>query len=377
MTTSRNRYISANVEKSLWGLAAGRCEFEGCNCFLGYNPLTKEENNYAEKAHIRAVSQGGARYRKEMSVEELNSPDNLMLMCAKCHKTVDDNPELYPEERLRDMKKRHEERVYWLTEFDDVQKSYMVGYFANIYNYLPEYDDALFCKALVSDQKIPSERHIKNIGLKNMPFNDGTIEFYKIQEECIERGIERVINQCVQKNESISVFALAPIPLLMKLGEKLRDINNVSIFQCHRNEDKWSWERENSDVVRYHIEYPKQKNQRIVALNISLSADIITSRIEWVVGKIATYKLTIENPNRGFVTNKFIVDDYINAFRSCLESIKKDNPKIEEILVFPAMPNSLAIRTGMDYMPKCDPKLVIYDQVDPKNDFIKTISIGG
>lgn len=267
--------------------------------------------------------------------------------------------------------------MYWLTEFDDVQKSYMIGYFANISDYQPMYDNAQFCRALVSDRKIPSERYIKNIGSENMPLNDGTKEFYAIQEKYIESGVERVEKQCIQENENISVFALAPIPLLMKLGEKLSDISNISVFQCHRKEDKWSWDRENRDVVEFIVSEPKSKNQKRVALNISLSADIVSSRIENVVGDMSTYKITIANPNRGFVTNKTIIDDYIASFRNCLEKIKKDNPDVKEVLVFPAMPNSLALRTGMDYMPKCDPKLIIYDQVKQSEDFIETIMIGG
>ena len=377
MNTNRSRGISIKIEKALWGVAAGRCEFEGCNCFLGYNPITKENENYAEKAHIEAVSPGGARYKEDMNNDELNSIDNLMLLCAKCHKTIDDNPDEYPVKRLIEMKRKHENRVYWLTEFDDTQNSYMVGYFSNISNYQPEYENTLFCKALISDKKIPSEKRIKLIGNGNMPFNDGTKEYYKIQELCIEQGVERSIKQCLQNNENVSVFALAPIPLLMKLGEKISDISNISVFQCHRKEEKWSWERDNNEVVKYIIKKAKKINQKKVALNISLSADIIDSRIENVVGKISTYKITIDNPNRGFVNNKKIVDDYITTFRTCLEQIKTENPNVEEILVFPAMPNSLAIRTGMDYMPKCDPKLIIYDQVEQSKDFIETISIGG
>lgn len=377
MKSDRNREIPVKIERSLWGISAGRCEFEGCNYFLGINPITMETGNYGEKAHIEAVSNGGARYREVMDVAELNSTDNLMLMCAKCHKTIDDNPDMYPVERLQEMKRNHENRVYWLTEFDKVQKSYMVGYFANISDYQPEFDNAHFCRALVSDKKIPSERYIKLIGSNNMLFNDGTKEFYFVQEGIIEQGIERVVKQCIHENESVSIFALAPIPLLMKLGEKLSDIANISVFQCHRKEDKWSWERDNKDTVTYIIESPKQINQKKVALNISLSADIIDSRIRNVVGEMPTYKITIEKPNRGFVTNKAIVDEYIKTFRNCLEQIKSDNPDIEEILVFPAMPNSLAIRTGMDYMPKCDPQLIIFDQIEQSKNFIETIKIGG
>lgn len=376
MKTDRNRDIPINVERTLWGISAGRCEFEGCNCFLGINPITMETGNYGEKAHIEAVSKGGARYREVMDVTELNSTDNLMLMCAKCHKTIDDNPENYPVERLREMKKNHENRVYWMTKYDDVQKSYMIGYFANIKSYQPEFDNTLFCKALVSDKKIPSERYINLIGSSNMPFSDGTKEFYLIQEKQIEQAMERVINQCIHENENISIFALAPIPLLIKLGQKISDIANVSVFQCHRKEEKWSWDKENKDVVNFITQVPERVNQKRVAINISLSADIIDSRIKDRVGEISTYKITIENPNRLFVTNKGIIDAYIKTFRNCMEKIKSDNPGIEEVLVFPAMPNSLAIRTGMDYMPKCDPVLIIYDQIEQSKDFIEAITIG-
>lgn len=132
MDKKRSRSWSSNAEKALWGLAAGRCEFEGCNCFLGQNPITTENGNYAEKAHIEAVSEGGARYRENMDNSELNSAENIMLLCAKCHKTIDENPDEYPVERLKKMKQEHENRVYWMTGYTDVQKSFMIGYFAQI-----------------------------------------------------------------------------------------------------------------------------------------------------------------------------------------------------------------------------------------------------
>lgn len=105
MKTNRNRDIPVAVERTLWGISAGRCEFEGCNKYLGINPITMEPGNFAQKAHMEAVNKGGARYREVMDIVELNSTDNIMLMCPQCHKTIDDNPEMYPVERLREMKK--------------------------------------------------------------------------------------------------------------------------------------------------------------------------------------------------------------------------------------------------------------------------------
>lgn len=355
MKTNRNRNIPIQVERALWGISAGRCEFEGCNCYLGINPITTSEGNYAEKAHIEAVSEGGARYREVMDVDSLNSVDNIMLMCAKCHKNIDENPELYSVSKLQEMKRKHEERVYWMTEFSGVQKSFMVGYFANIKERHPCYDEKLFLNAVIRNRNIPSERHIKLIGNENMPFNDGSEEFYTVQVATLKVGIEKKVKPCLDKDENIAVFALAPMPLLIKLGELLSDISNVVVYQCHRKEEKWTWDVENNDKIDFIIQHPDILGQKYVALNISLSANITQQRINNVVGDIPTYKITIDEPNRQFVKNKSIIDDFIVTFRKCIEQIKNDNPQIEKILVFPSMPNSLAIRMGMDYMPKTDP----------------------
>lgn len=377
MSKTRSRIITPTVEKTIWGLAAGRCEFEGCNCFLGQNQITAEYGNYAEKAHIEAVSAGGARYREIMDNSELNSAENIMLLCAKCHKTIDENSDKYPVERLKKMKQEHENRVYWMTGYTDVQKSFMVGYFAQIDGVAPDYSNDLFCKALLSDKKIPVEKYIKIIGIPDIPYGDGSKDYYRAQMSAIEKDVERAIKPAIQNNENISVFALAPIPLLMKLGEKLRDISNISVFQCHRKEDKWSWDKDDISRVEYLIQNTEVRGQKKVVLNISLSADIEAARIRKCVGNMAVYKLTISEPNRNFVKNKIIMDEYVNAFRNCMEQIRSDNPEIEEIHVFSAMPNSLALRTGMDYMPKCDPKLIVYDQIRPNDAFVQAVAIGG
>ena len=43
------RNIKATVERLLWGIAAGRCECEGCNRGLYRHDVTGNSDNYAEK----------------------------------------------------------------------------------------------------------------------------------------------------------------------------------------------------------------------------------------------------------------------------------------------------------------------------------------
>lgn len=78
-----------------------------------------------------------------------------------------------------------------------------------------------------------------------------------------------------------------------------------------------------------------------------------------------------------FVKNPQIQDSFVRTFRLAMERIKNDNPKAKEICLFPAMPASLAVRAGMDIMPKVDFPVKIYDQLSQKNSFEETITIGG
>ena len=55
------RSIPVSVQCLLWGKAAGRCEFSGCNQPLWKSSVTQEQINIAEKAHIYSFSGEGAR----------------------------------------------------------------------------------------------------------------------------------------------------------------------------------------------------------------------------------------------------------------------------------------------------------------------------
>lgn len=52
-------YIPDNVRFRLWGKAAGRCEYEGCNERMWLDELTQFEFNVAYIAHIIADSPKG------------------------------------------------------------------------------------------------------------------------------------------------------------------------------------------------------------------------------------------------------------------------------------------------------------------------------
>jgi hypothetical protein len=77
--------------------------------------LTKAEGIFAQMAQIWAFGDGGPRAVPAAKGGK-HAATNLMLLCAACHKLVDDDPERYTAEILREHKKAHEDRVFLLTD---------------------------------------------------------------------------------------------------------------------------------------------------------------------------------------------------------------------------------------------------------------------
>lgn len=313
-----------------------------------------------------------------MSKEEINKIENLMLLCAEHHHLIDTKPENYPDNTLIECKKHHEERIRKITEIQDDASCKIVTFFSNIDNVEIFSAEMLLKRAVVKANLYP--RQDAPISLdegsqtRYIPTKENLVE--KANE--LEYQIKQAFNGIVKKNEVIAIFSLAPQPLLFKLGTLISDQLNVQVFQCHREGEKWSWPENEFTRIKYLIKKTCDKSEETVAMVIDLSAQIIDNRVTVVLGDECTiFHLTIESPNRLFVKNKKIQDDFVKSFRSLMEQIKNEYPNADKIHVFPAMPNSLAIRAGMDIMPKVDLPIVIYDVLSAGNEFTETIEIGG
>lgn len=371
------RNIKAEVERLLWGIAAGRCEFEGCNKVLYQHEVTGASENLAEKAHIYAVSPGGARFCPDDEGFK-NSEKNLMLVCPQCHVIIDRNEQEYTPEILFRMKRKHEERIFKLTSIGAELHSNMVYYTANIAGTHLAVNDGDARNALALFGRYPSDCSPIDLGQQGNLVEDNEEDFYTSNAKNLERAVKAKILDVVSQGASIALFSLAPQPLLMLVGRLLNDKYNVAVFQCHRREtDKWRWD-EPTDHIEFHSILPdKPTSTANIALVFSLSSSIDPERIKSVLGDdVSIYSVTIDLPNRTFVTNPSIMDEFVSKSREVIEEIKQRHGKEKDIHVFPAMPASLAVRFGMDYMPKTDNRLIVYDEQAEKG-FVYALSIGG
>lgn len=364
--------IDPRVLLQLWGVAAGRCEM--CNKPLSVDPKYGKEVNIAQNAHIHAVSPNGPRHKSEIT-DTINDADNLMLLCYDHHHLIDNRPEEYGHGVLIDIKRKHEKRIREVTSICDDQKTRIVTYISPVDGYSPEHSMTLFRQAVCAHNSYPGLDEEIVLNLSNIPYETSK-EYYNSKSQELDSAYHNKMN-AITRDDSISVFGFAPQPLLIKLGTLLSDQNNVHVYQCHRQGHKWIWKGEKGKVFFTKVE-PNCWEEKEVAFVIDLSATVNDSRIRDVLGgNIPIFHLSLLNPNRDFVSSPNVQNQFVSEFRSIMNQIKANNPKCEKIHLFPVMPVSLNIRLGMDYMPKADPMLTIYEQDKMVDGFLETITIGG
>ena len=369
-------YIPEKVKIRLWGKAAGRCQYDGCNKQLWLDSLTKTEFNTAYIAHIVADQPNGPRGDAALSKKLKADISNLMLMCDEHHRLIDrEDIEGHPVEKLQIMKNKHENRIDLLTSISEEKQSHVLLYGANIGQQHPFVNWQKASQAMTPEW-YPAEKTAVELGMKNSSFRDHEDSYWTIEKEHLNRQFFSVLKNKLAVGDigHFSVFALAPQPLLIELGRLLSDIPTAEVYQLHREPPNWVWE-ENPEEFDYIIREPDKVNGK-VAVNLSLSANINNSRITSTVGgDVAIWELTINEPNNDFLKSREQLKMFRQCFRKLLNDIKMKCGETAEIHLFPAVPVSIAVEIGRVWMPKADLPIKIYDQNRKANGFVYTFEI--
>lgn len=178
--------ISEQVKFRLWGKSGGRCQYEGCNTPLWLDALTKAEFNTAYIAHIVADKPDGPRGSKEFSEKLAKDISNLMLMCDAHHRLIDiEDVEGHSVERLRMMKKTHENRIEIATSITEDKQSHILLYGANIGG---ASSSLSFKKASYGmfPEKYPATTNPITLGLANSSFKDSGDDYWFIEKKHLE-----------------------------------------------------------------------------------------------------------------------------------------------------------------------------------------------
>lgn len=371
------RDVKVSVQNILWGRAAGRCQFPACNRELTRTPATQETRNLAEKAHIRAFSRGGPRSDDEWPAHLINDVENLLLLCQDCHITIDraEGPDKYTAVQLAEWKAIHEQRVETATGITASCHTHIVTYGTSVgaHHALPTFRtaaEALFPNAF------PASSRIIELGTRATSLRDHDDEFWMHERRQLAYHYEQRVRIPLELGElaHLSIFALAPQPLLIDLGVLIGDITSATTYQLHREPAGWNWPAD-GDVVTFDV-HPPQRTDGPPALVLAVSATITLDRITRVLGEdAAIWMLTVKAPHNDLVKSPLTLREFRTTLRKLLDTIKAQHGERTPLHVFPALPVSLAVEFGRARMPKADTPWVIYDQNQTRGGFVSTLTI--
>ena len=337
MSTAKNKPIvapsdppvfkpSRNIPKQttlfLYVRAAGRCEFDGCNRYLLEHHVTKAPGNFAEQAHIWAFSPKGPRGQPETKVN-MHDISNLVLLCPTCHKLIDRDTVRYTVDALQSFKESHENRIFQLTDTKPDRASVAIllkGRIAGNAVAIPLED--------IQAAVIP--RHIGQRGMHEIDltgFSDKadpafwSLAANEIQSRML-RFYETHFDDGVPRH--VSVFALAPIPLLVYLGSCLSDKVPTVLYQRHRDSEDWLWKRDGveTEFVTESIQTGSDNSKVAILACVSGSLDLTDLPSE-IDDSYSIYRLYPKNvdPGLGIVGSDASLQSFRRAYQDLLRTI--------------------------------------------------------
>ena len=373
-TFMSKRTLGQQDQRILLAEAGGQCELEGCPEFIYEDMITKQKFNFGEYAHIIGDSKDGPRGDVVLSDEYCTNRKNIMLLCPKHHTMIDKILEKYSTEELFAMKKRHEERVRRILSIGKDRFSTVITYAANVgcHNCVINPDEAN--DTLLLDGCYPSESKPIELGLVNSSVKDKSQEYWAAEQQNLERQFQLKVEQYMQANRMsrFSVFAIAPMPLLVLLGTLMSDKFNAQVYQLHKEPRSWMWQADK--VQPFIVKEPSDRCGHPV-LVFSLSSATIRERVKKMYPEkgVSIWEMTVPKPNNDYLRSKEQLGDFREKVRYILEDINHHAPIGESIDVHMAMSVSCAVTLGMVRNKKADRAFNLFDRNNDQDIKVMTL----
>ncbi len=351
----------------VWGRAAGRCQFRNCGKRLDQDLIAgKMSRNNAYVAHIIAAAPGGERGHPELSYTLSDDPYNLMLLCDEHHRLIDDPSNLatYTVDVLREMKRESEERTDRLLKVRSAKRTTILQVSAPIGDNetAVPFDD---CANAAAANATLADRHPIEIKLRGMRHKDSDPTYYQTEISCLQTRFDKEVRWRFEEREieHLSIFGLAPIPILIELGRLISDISDATVFMRHREPSPaWAWPNDGSPVSFEVVEGAKKC--AAVALKLSVSTEVSDDRIRAAVGdEVSIWEIRSSVFGTTVLRNQADLTGFREIVGRTFDRIKATHGEAANLMVFPAIPTACAIEFGRVWQPKAHPPFTIYDQI--------------
>ncbi len=371
--------LPPRVVSYVWMRSGGRCAFPGCNIPLWKDLLTNERVNAALIAHIVAWTPTGPRGDAVLSPQLATDASNLMLLCHTHHERVDNDEAQFTVDVLMDYKARHEKRVETLTGIDEDQRTTMVLLQAAVG---PHADPMRFDHARLAAAEAghyPREEVIA-IDLTTLGSRDHEEDYWSKAKSLISARLETSLTSLrhTEKVDHISVFAFAPIPLLIHLGRELGDKVAANTYNLHRDPKGWRWPRDARRFNAYHTlpEEAVDANSTEVGLLVSVTSNVQREHVRKVLPEPAPLlELRTDAPVPDILRHPDELTAFARAFQRAMERIHNEAPRATRIHLFAGVPVACAVEMGRALLTKVHAPIQVYDFHQATKGFAPAIEI--
>jgi len=330
--------------------------------------LAGKRANYGYLAHIVAASPDGPRGHPTKSAQLVDDPENIMLLCDKCHRRIDKvAPFEYPAESLNEMRARSVSKVKGLLDslkFRTVTPIVFRGNISGQPHYCSSTDiNNALLKSELSPDKEP-EYFLNLGGVLHDPHSSG---YWSTVFEGLKTDIpvlQRVLNGSGrgQPRNHLAVFPIHSTSILTLAGRLLGDATGITVFQLHRNQvagtpgAQWAWPSADSEPSEDKYTFSVVKDQiegggvGKACLIVSLTFDIALERLTeecFSDGQLKLPSIKIKSSYLGSDVISHPKD--LELLGTCLDKALKviqDEWRAGEIHLFVGAPVSACVRIG-------------------------------
>lgn len=378
-TRGQRPRIEEQTQRELWARAAGRCQFRGCNELLYIDGLTQQRSNLAIISHIVGYSADGPRGDPVRSAILAKSIQNLMLTCRVHGKIIDDKAREidYPEALLLEFKREHEQRVKMLTESREDAQTHVLLLQGAINARRVQIDPTAAFRAILP--KYPAEEMPNVIDLSGIVLPTDSAGLFPVLADAISEQTHGILWRSSNNRQvkSLSIFALAPVPLLIHFGHLLGDIETVDLYQRHRDSQDWSWQEVEEASEFYTACEPAaiDDESALIALLLSVSDQVPLNHVKAQLGDRAiVYELRANAPSVDFLRSRKRLELFGYEARKLLAVLRNAHGHDRVIHVFAAVPAPIAVEFGRS-IKAFDPPFCIYEYKKEERRYLEALPI--
>lgn len=283
-TTVKREKIRDSVRNALWARTAGRCTI--CNRrLLGDSRTYLHSVLLAELTHNIGATGGpeSPRSQHSDSMEYTESEENLLLLCHDCHKIIDDpdHVDFFPPEKLREIKESLERRIEMVTDHGGLTRTaaFRVGSLIRGSLALASQREVAETLLAVNYLGLVETRRSGDFTCR-IQGSAGGRGFWDAAQQSVD-DVLGLVHQAVDSGdvEHISVFAIAPIPLLVYLGWRLDDKTPTRLYQKHRDPFVgWSW-TDQGEPVEFEVAFGDVQAEEDLRIPDAVLVCAVTSEV--------------------------------------------------------------------------------------------------